>query len=56
LSTLERLLDALDAEIVVVPRRQPRERAGSVEFKLDELLDLIDRQVQQALERGKRSA
>jgi len=57
LSTLEKLLDALDAEIVVLPRRQPVEKAdGSVEFKLDELLELIDRQVQRALSRRKRSA
>jgi len=57
LPTLEKLLDALDAEIVVLPRRRARETADlSVEVQADELLELIDRQVELALARRNRSA
>lgn len=57
LSTLARLLDALDAELRILPKgRSSLASELSVGLSAEELLDFIDRQVQRALTRRERSA
>jgi len=57
LSTLARLLDALDAELRILPKgRSSLASELNVELRAEELLDFIDRQVQRALARRERSA